>query len=354
MKLTSTELAERVSFLRNGPWAALGGKAWDEIALPKTNLAVARSDKPVKLKELFHDTKRRRQRRLKKLLKGHWERRIRSDEVKIRDSFDEALSRYQLYELAIETEYIPISAVYAEAREELLRLLWSSGARRYIRIYDYVAVAFLARRLNLDIGFSCEAPAVRKGDQSQFATFLSQHQGWYQDPVLEGWVEFLDDYQLLDTRRADKDVFWDFLKSEKFKFRDEDMLWQFAAGAERFVVFLSELYLALSESERPYYGSFYAYWMARFYGYDSTGKGFKRDKKQTNWSKALLRSCRLKKYLRRSLELNTDPASHRSKTNSLDAFNRYWELLEQRNSMCKDFWKETRDFLNSHIKYQQA
>lgn len=251
--------------------------------------------------------------------------------------------------MAIETNYIPLSAIRVEAREELLALLWSSGARRYLRIYDYVTVAFLSHRLDLDIGFPCKVPEIRTGSQSQFASFLSQHQTWYEDAQLDGWLGFLDDYSVLGTKQTDKDLFWEFLKSKKSKYHNEDALWQLAAGAERFVTVLSDLYVALSESERPYYGSFYAYWMGRFYGYDSTDKGFKRDKKQTDWSKVVLKSRRLKEYVRSSVEVK-EGGGRRSRAQVSRLVQKYWQLLEERNSRCKDFWKVTRTFLNSYIR----
>ena len=47
------------------------------------------------------------QKKLEKLLRPHWkdDYGVNEDEGKIRDSFDEALTEFQLYELAIENDY---------------------------------------------------------------------------------------------------------------------------------------------------------------------------------------------------------------------------------------------------------
>ena len=328
------EMAARVAFLKTGPWAERGEKAWKEIARKKVKLARVGSDRPLNLADMFAKADAPQQKRLGRLLRGHWERSTTDWEDVYRDSFDEALTRFQLYELAIENNYIPLSAVRDEAREDLVRLLWSEAARRYLRLYHYVTVAFLACRLDLNIGFPCKPPAVRQGNQAQFASFLSQHKTWYQDVLLDGWLSFLDDYEILGAKRSDKKVFRDFLKSDTDTFEDEFVLWQLASGAERFLLVLSDLYTTLGQSERPHYGAFYFYWMARFYGYRSTARGFERDRKEPDWSRLLLGSRRLKTYMRSTL-------------NSKNA-NRYWKLLAKRSSDCAKFWEVTRQFLNAH------
>ncbi|WP_050418990.1 hypothetical protein [Bradyrhizobium tropiciagri] len=293
------------------------------------------SDRGLSVAATYKGKDAAKQRRLRQLLRGHWDRETTDQEDIVRDSFDEALTRYQLYELAVENGYIPLTAIEREGREDLARLLWSEAARRYLRLYHYVTVAFLASRLELDIGFPCRPPPVREGNQAQFAFFLSQHQTWYQDVLLEGWLGFLDDYQVFSGRRSDKEIFQDFLKSDTETFEDQFVLWQLVAGAERFLLVLSDLYTTLSPSERPSYGSFYFYWMARFYGYRSTARGFKRDRREPDWSQVLLASKRI-----RALARSTLPTQR--------AERRYWMLLAKRNADCEKFWEATRQFLDEH------
>ncbi|WP_038966974.1 hypothetical protein [Bradyrhizobium diazoefficiens] len=176
---------------------------------------------------------------------------------------------------------------------------------------------------------------MREGNQAQFAFFLSQHQTWYQDVLLEGWLGFLDDYEVFSGRRSDKEIFQDFLGSDTGAFEDEFVLWQLVAGAERFLLVLSDLYTTLSQSERPSYGSFYFYWMARFYGYRASARGFERDKREPDWSRVLLGSKRLKAHARSILSTKR-------------AERRYWKLLTERNADCLKFWQLTRQFLDEH------
>ncbi len=329
------EIARRVAFLRTGPWAGRGEAAWEEIAWNKVSPTMLQLDRRTNVAAVYGSEGRSKQRRLRRVLRAHWEQETTDKEDVVRDSFDEALTRYQLYELAIENSYIPLAAIRKEASEGLARLLWSEAARRYLRIYQYVTVAFLASRLDLDIEFPCEPPPVQEGNQAQFASFLSQHQAWYEDVLLEGWLGFLDDYEVLRSRRSDKETFQEFLRSDADRFEDEFTLWQLVAGAERFLLVLSDLYTTLSRSERPSYGSFYFYWMARFYGFRLTARGFERARNEPDWSRLLLRSKRLKAQARSTL---ADAQAHR----------RYWSLLTKRNTDCMKFWEETRRFLDEH------
>ena len=341
-----SELAERISALKNGPWAARGAKAWKELAQHGIDPTIAKSDQVINLEHLFRKTDLPRQRRLQTLLRAHWEHWTSDAEDEIRSSFEQVLSQYELYELAIENNYIPLPAIRTEARLDLLRLLWSSAARRYLWIYNYVTIAFLARRLDLDIGFPCVIPNVQAGNETRFASFLSQHHIWYEDALLEGWLNFLADYETLNATKDDKEIFRDFLKSTNFRFHDENALWRLVAGAERFILILSDLKTILSDTERPYYGSFYAYSMAQFYGYRWSDKGFfTRDNNRLDWSKTLLHSNRLREYARRSLTIKPGIVRKRG---SLTEESKYWKLFGERNSNCENLWKVTREFLNSH------
>ena len=295
------ETLQRVEFLKRGPWAMLGETAWKEIAWKKAIPPMARSEGLLNLAAVYGKANAPEQRRLRQLLRNHRERATSDEEDISRNSFDDALTRYQLYELAVESSYIPLTAIWKEARNDLVRLLWSEAARRYLRHYHYVTVAFLAGRLGLEIGFPCKPPPVQEGNQTQFAFFLSQHQTWYNDVLLDGWLAFLDDYEVLNSKRSDKEILQDFLNSDTDAFDDEFVLWQLVAGAERFLFILSDLYTTLSRSERPSYGSFYFYWMARFYGYRSAARGFERDKNESDWSRLLLGSKRLKSYAQSTL-----------------------------------------------------
>ena len=178
---------------------------------------------------------------------------------------------------------------------ELTDLLWSKGARAYLVNYSYIAVIYLAQRVGVDLGFQpVNLPPIREGSEGRFASFLSQHMLWYADPILDGWLGFLDDFQEYgDVDQYDKDVFWDFLTTKKRAFDDEPALWAFVDGADRFVTRLADLARMLSEEEKSSYGLFYAYWLSKLYGYDLSDEGYIPDDDQEDWSKAILDSKRI-------------------------------------------------------------
>jgi hypothetical protein len=218
------EEKKRIEYLNEGPWIKKGRLAWEKIAMQSSAVSDERRNSKT-------------QTALKKLLRAHWTESIVRHEGIIRDSFDEALTIYKLYELAIENRYIEIVDIKQRVAAELTRLLWSDGARDYLKIYGYTSVIYLAQRVGLDLGFrQVVLPAIREGAESRFASFLSQHVLWYEDPLLDGWLGFLDDYQVLrDEAEADKKVFSKFLKTVQRKFTNEAALWGFVAGADRFL-----------------------------------------------------------------------------------------------------------------------
>lgn len=345
------ELKKRIAFIDGGPWTTKAEEAWTTIALKSSWKAIAKNSEVIDLENIFMRQKSKRQKRLRKLLRApkKTEPIIYAEGI-IRDSLDEALSRLQLYELAIECDYIPLAAVKERLRDDIVRLLWSDGARRYVQYYDFYLVAFLACRVGVDIGFPCKVPEIKSGYEVRFAAFLSQHQTWYADPLLDGWLGFLDDYQTLKSEdyedEADKDVFYRFMTTTKKEFCEQSALLNLVAGAERFLAQLSELNLNLTAEQRPYFGSFYGYWLARFYGYDSTKKGIKRLRRFPDWSKVILGSKRLKIH-RRKLFIAQSGLDDNKKMDL--AMREYETLLEAANDDVRTFWKKTRNFLNSYV-----
>lgn len=318
--MIETEARKRIEFLNTGPWIAKGKRAWRVIG--------ERPQAAPMVKE--------KQRELRNLLRSHWDKEIRYDEGVIRDSFDEALTVYQLYELAIETGYISLDDVREQVHRELGSLLWSDGARHYLLCYSYSVVAYLAQRVGLDLGFKevPQLPLIREGADGRFASFLSQHALWYKDKVLDGWIGFLDDYQVLnDADESDKEVFLSFLTTSQKKFDKEAQLWTLVSGADRLLMRLAGLAESLSDSEKPSYGMFYGYWMAKLYGYDLGKNGYFRDEEQVDWPAELLESKRIAYQLEGLSEAKlpdgVDPQSA-------------IKLFEQRDKTVRDFWAITR------------
>ena len=320
--MSESELKARIDFLKHGRWSERGQLAWEVIG--KRPAAGSRSEV-------------KSQRELKTLLRAHWKDAIYESEGKIRDSFDEALTLYQLYELAIETGYLPLDEVRQSIHGELSQLLWSEGARRYLKYYSYTSVAFLAKRVGVDLGFKeITVPRVRNQTEGRFASFLSQHVLWYSDDILDGWLGFLDDYLVIgDLNDADKEIFESFLNSSTKKFEEEAALWDFVAGADRLITRLAEVADMLSDDDKPYYGMFYAYWMAKMYGYDLGDDGFLRDKEQIDWSEQLVRSKRIRHQLNRASEELKKNKSNEVPENLLD-------LFVAKDKIVRNFWDVTR------------
>lgn len=330
-----TEAQVRAKFLNQGPWIKKGRKAWATIGKRPEGTATAKAVK-------------KKQDHLTELLRPHWEDEISYDEGVIRDSFDEALTVYQLYELAVETGYILLEDIRDQVREELAGLMWSEGARRYLYHYSYTGVAYLAQRVGVDLGFKeAELPDISTGTEGHFASFLSQHALWYGDKILDGWIGFLDDYLVIgDVDETDKDIFWDFLTTKQRKFDDERALWGFVAGADRLVTRLSELSETLSESEKPSYGMFYAYWMAKLYGYDLTKRGFVRDREQVDWAAALSQSKRIQHQLTRVTEELEKMGKKTGERSAVD-------LFRERDRTVREFWDiTTKQFTTDPIQFR--
>ena len=174
------EIQERISFLNTGPWIKEGKDAWERIGKP-----------PQSAKERASNSTT--QTDLKELLRSHWDSEIYLHEGLVRNAFDEALTVYQLYELAIENQYLAIDDIKDRVHRELTDLLWSDGARAYLVNYSYTAVIYLAQRVGVELGFKpLNLPSIRKGSEGRFASFLSQHKLWHEDPLLDGCFRLLD------------------------------------------------------------------------------------------------------------------------------------------------------------------
>ncbi|WP_316200674.1 MULTISPECIES: hypothetical protein [unclassified Bradyrhizobium] len=320
--MTAFEARQRIKFLNQGPWIRRGRRAWREIGGPPAGSSIEVA---------------MRQRQLRRLLRSHWDDEIYLEEGIVRDSFDEALTLYQLYELAVETGYIQLEDVRDRIYRELGALLWSDGARRYLRDYSYAAIVYLAQRVELDLGFKRipELPPVRKSTQGRFASFLSQHALWYKDRELDGWIDFLDDYQVLNvSEETDKEVLWTFLTTSR-RLSKEARLWRFVAGADRLLMQLAGLAESLAVEEKPSYGMFYAYWMAKLYGYDLKRKGFVRDPAQVDWPKAMLASQRIIDQLNEADRLRGELPEGIKPQDAMSQFAR-------RDEVVRAFWDITR------------
>ena len=98
---------------------------------------------------------------------------------------------------------------------------------------------------------------------------------------------------------------------------------------------LAELADTLSDGEKPSYGMFYAYWMAKLYGYDLGKKGYFRDREQVDWSTALIKSKRIAHQMLRVESLRKNLSEGFDLQNPI-------ELFERRDGVVRKFWDVTR------------
>jgi hypothetical protein len=290
----------RLESLLKGPWVEIAAQA-DQFFRPPPELLsslnakreITKGDLEAVEKQLVSPARRKT---IARTLRAHWDDQegiTDQRELELRDSFDEVLTLLQLLELSIETAYLPEAAVLPMARERLLGALWSASARKFAYDYDYFAVRLLAARCKIDLGFSqVDPPAPNPAAQVQFATFLSQHWEWYDDEDLDWWLGLLDDYvaQDNDFDEPEAAAFYTFLRTGKLTGKSREVERRFyerANGLKRFLLLLAGLFSSLPEGVTPIYGSFYLYWMAKFFGYQMTSAGYRRERNYRDWSRVV-------------------------------------------------------------------
>lgn len=210
------------------------------------------------------------------------------DDINFRESFDESLDFLELLELAVETGYLTIDSVRDAARNEMELLLKPRSAQRYLVYYDFLLVRFLAARLDFPLFLPrLEPPVPNPEAQIRFAVFLATHNDWSSDPHIELFTRLLDSYQFY--RRIDAAFFSAYLLgAARPALRPDDVacIQQLSDGLDRFVQLLGGLFAQLSPAQRPYFGSFYAYWLAKFFGYRLQESGY--EQASESWGKTAL------------------------------------------------------------------
>lgn len=227
-------------------------------------------------------------RKMNMVLRPHWEEEdgiTSKKELVIRDSFDEALSELQLLELAVETGYLHLDDIKDIAKKRMQQLLISEAAKKYLVLYDFVGVRFLADRIGVDLGLGKVVPPMpNEAAAVRYSVFLSQHMLWYEDEGLDDFLGLMDDYFYYEDEQK---LFLSYLRTNRVNTDDEEMqeyLEDLKSGMFHFIILLSDLFGVLEEKEIPFFGIFYSYWMAKFFGYDLTKRGYVKKRSQTDWS----------------------------------------------------------------------
>jgi tetratricopeptide (TPR) repeat protein len=332
MSVTSTpEERARLDGILRGPWRRKSRLA-QKFLRPTTDFSqILPTEEVIDLTRFpLTDTDRARGAAINWVLAPHWVRvgpnkfKIK-DPIAIRDSLDEALTIVGLLEIAIQTGYIELQSVRVAARGELTNLLWSEGARRFIRKYEYTAPFFLASRVGVKLNRHVYRPTKANPSASvRFATFLSQLVIRYGDPLLAQWEAFLDDYVDFNN---EQDRLRNFLKTGHERGRAQTKFKELVIGADRFVMYLANLFAFADEDERARFGQFFAYYIAKFYGYELGSRGYQRSENGVDWARAIAKSpllgADLESQLRREVR------------------NRF----QQRVGIIRDTWSDIRELI---------
>jgi hypothetical protein len=280
------EITARLAAIANGPWNKAGKRAYkfleppavvDEARIQSREVLNLRNDR----------SSGKRSSKISNVLRAHWDKIVEDTaEINIRDSLDEALTTLQLWELAVSSGYLPLEAVRVPARRALANLLWSEGARTFIQNYGYATIPFLAERVGIQLGSARRSPPAPSTTGGQrFASFLAEIRAWETDRDLGKWLRFLDGFREM---RGAGDQLKKLLSASAPDPRYLSYLASLLAGAQTFRLRLSDFAETLEHDERPLYGSYFAYLLARFHGFLAGKEGYHPVK--TNWSAEFARA----------------------------------------------------------------
>ena len=295
------EIEHRFIDLGNGPWVVRAQEAVSYL-MPHSPLADLEREADVIDAELIEShllpSDQKRQQELRRVLRQHWgagNQVVSGIEISVRDSFDFALTYLMLLELAVETAYLPLDAVRQPARTTMLNLLWSEGAQGFLELYDYLPVHYLAARVGFRLRRNAVPPPVNSGGAIHFALFLDHERHWLNEPLVEAWLGFLDDYIEHSNEPSD---FYAFLQ-QRFHPLNRLRFNRLLAGAERSVIMLADLFGSLDDTERERFGLFYGYWLAKLFGFRLGDNGFEPDTDRwhegQSWAQALRNSPALQR-----------------------------------------------------------
>jgi len=294
--LSADELRSRRAGIARGPWSKGLADALRALAPnDETRVSVAGTGH-IALEDLrLGPSDRRKGARLSTVLRLHYEDPdgvTDPTEIVLRDALDEALTVPQLYELAVQTGYLPTQSVRRSARRILTGLLWSEAARRFVAGYDYLAVSMLAARVGVSGLGPAQPPQPEPKAALRFAGFLAHLRTFYADERIETWTRFLDDYVVEENEQG---KLWDYLRGrrEKAPQRAAELL----TGCALFTASLANAFHVLDSDELGRFGMIHAYWLQKFLGYKFEANGYVKDVERwgrsDSWARSIARSPRL-------------------------------------------------------------
>jgi len=296
--LSKDEMRQRLAAIADGPWAKGLASARQKLA-PVDRLPVAGF---VALDELpMSQSNIRRNKFLTEVLRPHFgAKKITSPaQIETRAALDEALTLPQLYELAVQTGYLPQQAVKKPARAILTDLLWSAAARTFVAAYDYVGVPMLAARVGVSGLGIAQPPEPQANAALRFAGFLAHLRAFYADEQIQEWTRFLDDYV---QEPQEQNKFWKYLRGKQKTppTRTPELL----AGCQLFVNALASAFHILNDDELGRFGLIHAYWLQKFFGYQMTDSGYVKNLDRWGQSDSWAKTVTTSQYL---IPAETDP-----------------------------------------------
>jgi hypothetical protein len=270
---------------------------------------------------------------LGRVFRPHFKKSFRKKTyIEFRESFDEALDHLELLELSVETGYLSPEAVRQQSLREMRLLLKSEPAQHYLQHYDYLLVRFLAARFDFPLRLPPLNPPKPNPDaEVRFAVFLATHNEWTSDSNIELFTRLLDNYRF--GERINWEFFSDYLLSNRkpeLDAEEELCIQRLSDGLDRFVQLLGGLFAQLSVTERAYFGSFYAYWLAKFFGYELGKRGY--EEAWESWEADVLKLYSLTIFPdRQSLEMTR-------------------KLRAVQIAAMRDTWNATRRLLGSAVR----
>lgn len=322
------EINERLKAIHEGPWSK---------ALPKASAGLTAKQRSGKLdlKSIALTTAQKKvDARLSKTLRPHYLSKAgvtNEREIAVRDAYDDALTLPQLYELAVQTGYLPVERVAPVAQEKLIDLLWLPAVQNYVAAYDYVAVPMLANRVGVSGLEKVKPPEPNKKSELRFAAFLAHLRAFYEDENIQAWLAFLDDFQ---EEADEQNKLWEYLRGERSKGprRKAELL----IGCQQFVTSLASAFQVLDDDELGRFGLMHAYWLQKFFAYEVGPNGYVKDDdlwdRGDSWAKTISRSKHV-------LPTDVDPELG---TSLRQALNREIALLEKTFKAVRELVGQTR------------
>jgi hypothetical protein len=271
--LPEEEVRQRLAAITEGPWADGLVEARRRLA-PRGPLRTPTGAGAIALDRIsLSDVDRRKSRQLTTVLRAHFDDPITDQEEQdTRDALDEALTVPQLYELAVQTGYLPAEEVKRPARKIFKDLLWSAPARGFVAAYDYVAVPMLAVRVGVSGLGTVQPPEPDPNSALRFAGFLAHLRAFCADERIQTWISFLDDYI---QEKNEQDRFWRYLNGDRETGPARSA--QLLGGCQLFVASLAGAFHVLDEGELGRFGLIHAYWLQKFFGYKLSDRGYVKD-----------------------------------------------------------------------------